>query len=429
VSLLRVFVEESHALPLVHFQLLIPEGSLGDPLGKEGLTRLAARMLRRGTKLRDMRTIDEAVDALGAELGIDTTPSFVRIAGSVIRRSLTPMLALVAELLREPSFPESEFEQLKRESVATLLELTDNDQGLCASHFRRTLFQGHPYARSTLGTRASLEAITHAEVVARYHEVLAKRARVVAFSGDITRAEAEALSAEHFASPEAVLRERAHPPEPSAPRGRHLVIVDKPERSQTQIQLGSLGTHPRDEDHTALLVGNAIFGGTFTARLMRAVRSERGWSYGASSRLAIDRVREAFSVWTFPAAADAAPCIELELSLLDEWIERGITPEELAFARSYLVKSHAFSVDTADKRVEQALDVWLYDLPDDYFSAYTTRIEQISIEQVNAAVKRRLSTKDLVITVLATEAEIGEALRALPGLDSARVVPFDIDAS
>jgi zinc protease len=426
---MRIFVEESHALPLVHFQVLIPEGSLGDPPGQEGLTRLAARMLRRGTKSRDLRAIDEAIDALGGELGIDTTPSFVRIAGSVIRRSLTPMLALVAELMREPSFSESELAQLKRESVATLLELTDNDQGLCASHFRRTLFHGHPYARSTLGTRASLEAIDHAAVVARYRDVLAKRARVVAFSGDITRAEAHALSAEFFASPEALISERSRPPEPSAPRGRQLVIVDKPERSQTQIQLGSLGTHPHDEDHTALLVGNAIFGGTFTARLMRAVRSERGWSYGASSRLSIDRVREAFSVWTFPAAADAAPCIELELNLLDTWIEQGISAEELAFAKSYLVKSHAFSVDTADKRVEQALDVWLYDLPADYFSAYTTRIEQVSIEQVNAAVRRRLSTKDLVITVLATEAEIGDALRALPGLDSVRVVPFDIDAS
>jgi len=139
-------------------------------------------------------------------------------------------------------------------------------------------------------------------------------------------------------------------------------------------------------------------------------------------------VREAFSVWTHPAAADAVPCIELELALLDTWIQQGITPDELAFVKSYLVKSHAFSVDTADKRVEQALDVCLYDLPDDYFSTYITRIEQVTLEQVNAALKRRLSAQDLVITVLATESEIGAALRQLPGLDSVQVLPFDLDA-
>src|SRR5689334_13560389 len=114
---MQVFVEESHALPLVHFQVVIPEGSLEDPAGKEGLTRLAARLLRRGTSSRDSRAIEEAIDALGAELSVDTSPSFVRLAGSVIRRNLEPVLALVSELLNEPSFPEPEFAQLKRESL------------------------------------------------------------------------------------------------------------------------------------------------------------------------------------------------------------------------------------------------------------------------------------------------------------------------
>jgi zinc protease len=426
---MQVFVEESHALPLVHFQVVIPDGSLLDPVGKEGLTRLSARLLRRGTKTRDSRTIEEAIDALGAELSIDTTPSFVRVAGSVIRRNLEPILALVSELLNEPNFPEQEMEQLKRESLAALLELTDNDQGLCATQLRRALFRGHPYGRTSLGTRASLSALTHAEVIARYTNELRRLPRTAAFSGDITRAEAERLANTYLKTENPIEKPRARPPEANQVRGRHLVIVDKPERTQTQIQIGSLGTHPHDSDHTALLVGNAIFGGTFTARLMRAVRSERGWSYGASSRLAIDRVREAFTVWTFPAAQDAVPCIELELSLLASWIEHGIQEDELAFVKSYLVKSHAFSVDTADKRVEQAVDVWLYDLPSDYFSGYTKRIEAVSAADVNAALQRRLSAKDLVITVLATESALGDALRGLPDLASVQVVPFDIDAT
>jgi zinc protease len=265
-------------------------------------------------------------------------------------------------------------------------------------------------------------------VVARYRDGLARQARFVTFAGDVTRAEAEALVQEHLDGPEATLAARPTPPEPGVRAGRHLCIVDKPERTQTQIQIGSLGTHPHDTDHTALLVGNAVFGGAFTARLMRAVRSERGWSYGASSRLAIDRVREAFSMWTFPAAKDAAACIALELALLGEWIEGGIREEELAFAKSYLIKSYAFSVDTADKRADQAMDVWLYDLPADYFSGYTSRIAEVTIEQVNRALRRRLSTQDLVITVLATDADIGGELRALPDLASVESVRFDSDA-
>ena len=74
----------------------------------------------------------------------------------------------------------SERRQLsKRESVATLLEATDNDAGLCTAHFRRALFRGHPYARSVLGTRRSIEAAEQAQVVERYRAGLARRARSV----------------------------------------------------------------------------------------------------------------------------------------------------------------------------------------------------------------------------------------------------------
>ena len=76
---------------------------------------------------------------------------------------------------------------------------------------------------------------------------------------------------------------RAGDPSPSRRRGpgRHLVFVDKPDRTQTQILIGGLGTSAHDADHVPLIVANAVFGGTFTSRLMQEVRSKRGWSYGA----------------------------------------------------------------------------------------------------------------------------------------------------
>ncbi|MFT3925416.1 MAG: pitrilysin family protein [Myxococcales bacterium] len=423
----KLLVEESHALPLVHFQVVLPTGSLADQPGHEGLTRLAARLMRRGTRQQTTQQIEERIDSLGAELGIETAPGFVRFSGSTIKRSLEPLLALLGEILAEPSFPERELAQLKRESVAALVELTDSDQSLVSTHFRRALYRGHPYGRTSLGTRSTLEAITLDQVTARYRDGLAKSARTVGFAGDIKPSEAQRLVEKYLASPAGAVSARTRPPEPSMPKGRHLRIVDKPERTQTQIQIGRLGTHPHDPDHVALVVGNAVFGGAFTARLMRAVRSERGWSYGASSRLAIDRVREAWNMWTFPAASDAAPCIALQLELMQSWVEGGITDEELAFAKSFLIKSHAFAVDTADKRLEQAVEVWLYDLPSDYFSDYTKHVEAVTTDQVNQALRARLSVDDLVLSVVATEGEIGTALKALPGLTSSEVVAFDAD--
>ncbi len=424
-----LLVEESHALPLVHFQVVLPTGSLEDPLGQEGLTRLCARLMRRGTAHKTAQEIEEIIDSLGAEVGFETAPGFVRVSGSTIKRSLEPLLGLIGEILAEPSFPEEELLQLKRESVAALLELTDSDQSLVSTHFRRALYRGHPYGRTSLGTRKTLEAISLDQVQARYRNGLAQAARTVGFAGDITQEEAARLARSYLSSPKDAVRTRNRPPEPEMRKGRHLRFVDKPERTQTQIQIGRLGTHPHDPDHVALVVGNAVFGGAFTARLMRAVRSERGWSYGASSRLAIDRVRESWSMWTFPAASDAAPCVSLQLELMQQWIAEGITEEELTFAQSFLTKSHAFAIDTADKRLEQAMEVWLYDLPQDYFSGYVSHVGAVTREQVNEALKRRLSADDLVLSVVATESELGDSMRALPGITSHEVLAFDADAS
>jgi zinc protease len=205
--------------------------------------------------------------------------------------------------------------------------------------------------------------------------------------------------------------------------------VDKPERTQTQILIGGLGTHAHDPDHTALLVGNTIFGGTFTARLTDEVRSKRGWSYGAYASLPFDRRRQAFSMWTFPKADDAAACIELELGMLKTLREKGVTKKELLAAKRYLTRSHAFAIDTASKRVGLELEGRLYDLPPGYHAEYTKRVAAVTLDEVNQALQARLPEKDLLIVVVGTASEIRSAIEAkIPELGSTEIVAYDAEA-
>jgi zinc protease len=208
-------------------------------------------------------------------------------------------------------------------------------------------------------------------------------------------------------------------------RGRRLLIVDKPQRTQTQIIVGTLGTHVLDPDHTALQVANVVFGGLFTARLTHEIRSVRGLSYGASSSLGHDHQRELWSMWTFPAAKDAQLCLELQLQLYEQWVAEGVKPSELRRAKSFLVKSHAFEIDTAQKRLDQRIEAELFGLPADYFDAFVGRVKRVSVEDANAALIRRLSRRDLAITVVATASELKAQLARLPGLRETQVVPFD----
>jgi zinc protease len=251
---------------------------------------------------------------------------------------------------------------------------------------------------------------------------------VLGFAGDVTEEDARRLGerisgalAEGAPAPDDV-------PEPTATKGRRLVFVDKPERTQTQILIGALGTWPHDPDHVPFSIGCAVFGGTFTSRLMHEVRSKRGWSYGAYARLAIERHRHAFSMWTFPAANDAAPCIELELGMLAELVQKGVTPREATFMKRYLTRSHAFDVDTAAKRLHEELDVELLGLPRDYYSRYIEHIDAVTPEAANLAIKARLSSDDLRIVVVGTKEQIfDQVCAAIPNLASSEVVPFDAD--
>jgi len=425
-----VLVETSHALPLVSFSIALKTGSLLDPEGLSGATRMMTRWMRRTAGGREAHVIDAEIDALGGAFGADVSPSTLVFQGTVITRSLDGLMRIARDVLANPGFAEPELERLRRETLAELTESLDDDRGLSRRWFRHRVFGPHPYARSVTGTPSSLGRIQPGDLKSLYERVVRADNLIFAFSGDIDRPAAEALADSLRRQLPGGPAPREESSDPTVIRGRHLTFVDKPERTQTQILIGGLGTHPRDDDHLALHVANTVFGGTFTARMTQEVRAKRGWSYGAYSSLPIDRRRQAFSMWTFPKAEDAAPCIALELQMLHDLREKGITKKELAWAKKYLVRSHAFALDTASKRVGLLLDSVLYGLPAGYYENYIERIKAVTLEQANAAVVNRLSEDDLRVTVVGTASQIGDAVKAaIPQLASSEVVAFDAEPS
>jgi zinc protease len=424
----RVLIEPSRELPLVQVSIAQHTGTIEDPEGKEGLTRFVARLMRRTGGGRTSQEIDVAIDSLGGSFGADVSHSTVTFHGTVISRNLDAFVDLVIDVLARPGFAGDELGRLQRESEAEIVESRDNDRALARRWFTRRLFAGHAYGRSASGLIPTVQSFDDADVRALYRTTMCAENVVLGFSGDVDESRAHALA-------ERILKALPHGErrqdtlgDPTGPTGRRLVIVDKPERTQTQILIGTLGTHPTDPDHVALHVANTVLGGTFTARLMKEIRSKRGWSYGAYSSLPYDRHRQAFSMWTFPKASDAAACIGVELGLLRAWREKGVTRRELAWAKRFLTRSHAFAIDTAAKRLGLALDALIYELPPGYYEKYLDHVRAVTLDEVNAAIRTRIDDRNLLLSVVGTESEIGEGVRAaIPELDSHEVVPFDRD--
>jgi zinc protease len=423
-----LLLERDASLPLIHGGVCTRSGSAEDPEELLGLTRLCGRLMRRTAGGMRAEEVDERIDRMGASLGLDSGHGSLAISGSMLERSFDDFMRLLEQILGAPGFAEDELERLKRETLAELTEILDSDQQLAQRWFLRSLFAGHPYGRTVIGSEKTLQVITVADVRRCYERHFTRKNLLFSFAGAVDRARVERASRAIWEALPVGTADVPPPPEPEALRGRRLTFVDKPERTQTQILIGCLGTHPSDDDYFPLLVANTVFGGTFTARLTQEVRAKRGWSYGAYSSLGYDRRRQAFSMWTFPKADDAAPCVALQLEMLGEWWKAGITQEELNWAKRYLAQSQAFSCDTAAKRLGLELDEMTSDLPRGHYARFVASVGDVTLEQANRAIQSRLSLDDLTIVVVGTHSLIGDAVRrVIPGLTESRVVPFDSD--
>lgn len=420
-----VLLEESHAIPLVDVEVVLKTGALFDPPGKEGLARLAARTMRMGTRKLRAEDVDEAIDSMGAVLTVDVAHSMTRLHASVIRRSLPALLELIGQLVCAPAMRAADLGLVQRETLADLLGQRDNDRWLASRGFRGHLFGQHPYARPTFGTQESVGRVTRADVVQHLESHVLAENLVIGVAGDVTEPELRAMVDAAFAK---VPRGRG--PEvsvavPTVAKGRRVLVVDKPERTQTQVFVGTLGTRIADPLFYPLVVANTAFGGTFTSRLVREVRSERGWSYSAHARLGADRQREAWSIYTHPSADNAVDCVALELDLIERFVSEGVTAVELSNARDFLVKSHAFDRDTAAKRLEPRLDAEVQQMPPEFYTQFVASVGAVTLPRANEAVRTRLSHEDLSIVLVATAAPLVDRLAKLPGVRDVAVVRYD----
>ena len=174
----------------------------------------------------------------------------------------------------------------------------------------------------------------------------------------------------------------------------------------------------------AVSVGSAVFGGTFTSRLMSEVRVKRGWSYGASSRVGRGRHGASFRMRVFPSNELTAQTLSLVLELFEKIVAEGVTKEEVEFSLGYLSGSWPFELVTPGDRLGKQLDTILLGLAPDAYARHLKLLAAIDADQINAAIRRWWKPEDVTIALTATADDMLPRLAGLP-LGQLDVVPFD----
>ena len=423
---MKVIQVENHSLEYVAVNITFLVGSALDPQGKEGLAHLTSQMLLRGTKRYSKQELAEEIDFLGSNISVASGSETVQVVADCATRNLPKLLELIAEVVVHPTFPEEELEKLKRQTLAEIGELKDNDGAAASLFFAQLVFEGHPYAHPTRGYARAVESFTRDDVVEFYREHFVMANVVVGVAGDVTRREVDELVLGALAAlPEGKPRAPT-PPVPERRGGIEVLLVTKPERTQSHVVIGQPSVRGDHADLFPLSTAITGFGGTFTSILVREIREKRGWSYGVGASLLPGRYSGLFLVRFAPATEDTVPAVELTLSMLLDLARHGLDDDNLDFARQHLVNQYPFLVDTSVKKMELELNAHLTGKPADYLDRYVERTAAVTRESAAVVVAAVLAPDDSCITVVG-DAALEKEFKALPGVSRVRTVPHSWD--
>ena len=425
-----LIVESNRTTPLVHVIIASRSGSAADPRHREGLTNLAAEWARRGAGNRSREEIDAALDALGATLEVTTLPDSTRFEGEVLARNLDAYLALMADILVRPSFSAPELERTRREVIGQIDELRNEDRALAGRFFVRNVYADHPYGHPADGIPAALESARPDEISAHFRRHFVGKNLVFAFAGDV---DADTLGASLKRAFRGLLAGPAPEPnalelrEPVPPKGWRIQLVDKPDRQQTQLLFGHPGVRATDPDFLPLTLGLAAFGGhAMNATLMSEVRRKRGLAYGAYLTLAERRGVGAATGWVFSASDKTVTTLKLVLRLYVAFMEKGVSADEVAFFKRFLIGTHASEMDVPEHRLAARVEAEIAGQPPDFVDTFPERLNALTPAAVNAAIKRRVHARDLAITMVATASVMKKLLVDAKVQETAiDVVPYD----
>ncbi|HEX8707894.1 MAG TPA: pitrilysin family protein [Pyrinomonadaceae bacterium] len=399
-----LLILENHATPTVSLRGSFRAGSYFEPEDKPGLAQIAANMLERGSKRRTKLEIAGALESVGAQLDFSADPFAVSIAARSLSKDLPLVLGIIAEQLREPAFPGDELEKLKQQFIAMIQEQQSNTGYRARERFTQLIFEPaspfymHPGEQLV----QSISSITVEDVQRFYDERYGGRSLILSIAGDVNTADVQRQFREDFGpftGPESV-EINVTDPEPQAETRREIVLLK--EKANVDILLGTAAQLRRDsKDYYAALLANSALGeSTLSSRLGLQVRDVEGLTYGINSRFRAPSL--AAGPWYVGVSVNpnnVEKAINSALNVVRDYVRNGIRPEELADEKSSAIGSFKVGLATNAGLAQAMWNSEFYKLGTDYIDRFPEIVQAVTIEEVNAAIRKYFRPDQLTVVI------------------------------
>jgi len=414
---LTVLVVPTARLPLVDFRLVVHAGSVNDPKDKEGLASLTADLLTQGAGKRNAKQIAEDAAFIGGELNASAAAEQLVVTCEVLKKDFATGLELFHDVIVMPTFPAEEFDRKKDEALGAIASAKDDPGTVADKALGPFLLGDSPLAHPVDGWERSVKALAREDVVGFHHQHVTPDHALLAVVGDVEPKAVIAALEREFAD-----WKPAGTPDPDAyevpeqVKGRQVLIVEKPEVTQTQIRMACIGIARSDPDFYPIQVANTILGGGFTARLVNEIRVVQGLTYSIGSGFGMFRKTGTFRITTFTKNETLRKTIDEALKVEKKLVDQGPTDEELARAKRYLTGLFPLGLQAPDQLAAQVLNVEFYGLDPHYLESYSEKINAVTMEDCRRVLKSHFCTDDLRILVVSNPATAKTALNGLGAL-------------
>jgi zinc protease len=426
---LRVFVVSSPGMPVVTARLVITSaGTVNDPDGRPGVAQMVAGLLTQGTANRTAQQIAESIDFVGGSLTTAADHDGTVVSVTVVKKDFDLAMDLFSDVTLHAAFQQEELER-QRQQVLSNLSVSYNDpEYLASAVFQRAVFGMHPYGLPNDGTPTSIRAITRNDLIAFRDTFYSPGKALLAFSGDITPEAAFAAAEKFFGAWQGKQAAPANHPAAGAGAGVHIYVVDRADAVQTQIRIGRIGLRRNDPDFIPLFVADRIFGGSYNSRLNTEVRIKKGLTYGANTVFDARLESGVLEASTFTRTEATMDAVKLVVNLLQGMSKGDLKPEELSFAKDYLIGVYPIQTETPEEVAGRVLTVAHYGLPADYNETYQTRISNVTLAQANAAAMKYYQTASLDIVLAGNAAQFRDSLKKeFPNATYEEIPPNQLD--
>lgn len=413
---LRLLVVNNPEVPLVAVTLAFPGGGWTDPADRPGLASVSMDMLNEGAGSYDAAGLSAALRNLASSLDTGAGPDGASVSLSALKKNLEPSLDLMALVLTQPTFPESEWALLQKQRVASFKTERDDPSVMARRALNRVLY-GDVYL-GNLTTEASYQAMTLAEMRSWVATWLRPEDALLLVGGDITLAEVQPMLESRLggwkATGAAPTAQRPGPSVSKQPDNTTIYLVNKPGATQSVLRMGRFVGERTAPDAMAFTLANAAVGGNFTSRVNMNLRESKGYTYGARSFTVSSFAQDLFVLSTSVRADATVDALRESLRELSEARgERPITAEELESVRGNELGTWPLGFETPGGLLGGMTEMWRYNLPTDWLSGYPDRVRAVDLASAQAAWQARVEPSKLAIVVVGDAATLRGALPEL----------------